>query len=243
MAGNCPANGFESLSAAMNRVIPVFFGALVLLSTLQATADVRKIVHPDGRVEYTNVAPAQKASVVSTYYKYRTADGTLAFSDEKPSGVDYESIRFDCYACKIDSSVNWETTPLFVDRYGPIIDRIAALHAVDAALVRAVIHAESAFNPKARSRVGAQGLMQLMPQTAAELGVGNPFDAEQNIDGGVRYLAGLLKRYDRDVRLATAAYNAGPGAVKEYGGVPPYAETQAYVKRIAILQRRYQSAD
>jgi soluble lytic murein transglycosylase-like protein len=106
-----------------------------------------------------------------------------------------------------------------------------------------VIHAESAFNPQARSRAGAQGLMQLMPQTAAELGVGNPFDAEQNIDGGVRYLAGLLQRYDQDVRLATAAYNAGPGAVQQYGGIPPYAETQAYVKRIEVLYRRYQMID
>jgi soluble lytic murein transglycosylase-like protein len=132
---------------------------------------------------------------------------------------------------------------LFADRYRDEIERIAALHDMDAALVRAVIHAESAFNPQARSRAGAQGLMQLMPQTAAELGVGNPFDAEQNIDGGVRYLAGLLQRYDQDVRLATAAYNAGPGAVQQYGGIPPYAETQAYVKRIEVLYRRYQMID
>lgn len=214
----------------------MFAGVLLSPSVL---AEMRRIVHPDGRVEYTNIAPAQKANVVSTYYKYRNVDGVLSFSDAKPRGVKYEMVHFDCFACKVDSTINWETTPLFADRYRDAIDRISALHDVDAALVRAVIHAESAFNPQARSRVGAQGLMQLMPQTAAELGVGNPFDIEQNIEGGVRYLAGLLKRYDQDVRLATAAYNAGPGAVQEYGGIPPYAETQAYVKRIAVLHRRY----
>jgi len=219
-------------------IFPLFTTAFLGLST-QAVAEVRKIVHPDGRVEYTNLAPSQKAQVVSTYYKYRNQGGVLSFSDEKPSGVQYEVIRFDCYACQVNSSVNWETTPLFTERYQQTIDRLAGQHGVDAALVRAVIHAESAFNPQARSRVGAQGLMQLMPPTAAELGVTNAFDAEQNIDGGVRYLAMLLKKFNGDTKLATAAYNAGPGAVGEYGGVPPYAETRAYVKRIAILHRRY----
>lgn len=229
--------------AAMYRYVYPLMFATLLLPSFHATAEMRKIVHPDGRVEYTNVAPEQKAAVVNTYYKYRNADGVLSFSDAKPSGVQYELVRFDCFACKVDSTVNWDTTPLFADRYRDEIERIAALHDMDAALVRAVIHAESAFNPQARSRAGAQGLMQLMPQTAAELGVGNPFDAEQNIDGGVRYLAGLLQRYDQDVRLATAAYNAGPGAVQQYGGIPPYAETQAYVKRIEVLYRRYQMID
>lgn len=226
--------------AAMSRYLYSFLlAALLPVSSLHA--EVRRVEHPDGRVEYTNIAPKQKANVVSTYYKYRNDNGVLSFTDEKPKGVKYEVIRFDCFACKVNSTVNWQTTPLFTDRYREPIDRLAALHGVDRALVQAVIHAESAYNPQARSRVGAQGLMQLMPQTAAELGVGNPFDPDQNIDGGVRYLAMLLKRYQGDVRLATAAYNAGPGAVQEYGGVPPYAETQAYVKRIAILQRRYQA--
>jgi hypothetical protein len=229
--------------AAMYRQLSVFVLAGLLLSAVPAQAEVRRIEHPDGRVEYTNIAPQQNATVVSTYYKYRNDKGVLSFTDEKPRGVKYEVIRFDCFACKVDSTVNWETTPLFADRYRESIDRIAERHGVDKALVRAVIHAESAFNPQARSRVGAQGLMQLMPETAAELGVGNPFDPDENIDGGVRYLAMLLERYNKDIRLATAAYNAGPGAVQEYGGVPPYAETQAYVRRIAILQRRYQVAN
>lgn len=215
----------------------------VLIASPLAQAEVRRIVHPDGRVEYTNIAPQQKAGVVSTYYKYRKDNGVLSFTDEKPSGVEYEVVRFDCYACQVNSTVNWETTPLFLEPYRNLVNRFADAHGVDPALVRAIIHAESAFNPAALSRVGAQGLMQLMPGTAGELGVTNPLDAEQNISGGVRYLAKLLKLYDGNTRLATAAYNAGPGAVGEYSGVPPYAETQAYVKRVAILHRRYQTVE
>ena len=226
----------------MHRLLYIVLAALWSLPSSHLNAEVRKIVHPGGRVEYTNIAPKQRADIVSTYYKYRNAQGVLSFSDEKPSGVKFEVVRFDCFACKVDSSVNWETTPLFTDRYRQTIDTLAKRHGVDGALVRAVIHAESAFNARARSRVGAQGLMQLMPQTASELGVTNPFDPAQNIDGGVRYLAMLLERYNRDTRLATAAYNAGPGAVQEYGGIPPYAETRAYVERVAILHRRYQMA-
>lgn len=226
----------------MFRHLPTLMLPLLLLPALDAAAEVRRIVHPDGRVEYTNLTPATPAPVVSTYYKYRNAEGVLSFSDAKPQGVRYEVVRFDCYACRVNAAINWETTPLFSDRYRDTIDRIAARHGVDAALVRAVIHAESAFDPQAQSRVGAQGLMQLMPQTAAELGVTRPFDIEQNIDGGVRYLARLLERYQQDVPLATAAYNAGPGAVSEFGGIPPYAETRAYVQRIQILQRRYRNA-
>jgi len=217
----------------------------MLLPGPELRAEIRKIVHPDGRVEYTNVAPGQKprAAVVNTYYKYRNEEGVLSFSDTRPQGVKYEVLRFDCYACRVDSPVDWETTPLFTDRYSDLIARSTARHGVDAALVRAIIHAESAFRPDARSRAGAQGLMQLMPETAKEMGVSNPFDAEQNIEGGTRYLSGLLERYNRDVRLAAAAYNAGPGAVEQYGGIPPYAETQAYVKRVQVLYRRYLELD
>lgn len=113
-----------------------------------------------------------------------------------------------------------------------LIERHAADQGVRADLVRAVIQTESAFNPYARSHKGALGLMQLMPQTASELGVVNPFDPAENIRGGVTYLRQLLDRYRDNEELALAAYNAGPGAVDRFGSVPPYRETRNYVARI-----------
>jgi len=105
--------------------------------------------------------------------------------------------------------------------------------------VRAIIHAESAFNPLALSHAGAQGLMQLMPPTARRFGVADSYDATQNIRGGVQYLAWLLRRYNGDLTLAAAGYNAGEGAVDRYRGVPPYSETQRYVQRVGVLAERY----
>jgi soluble lytic murein transglycosylase-like protein len=115
------------------------------------------------------------------------------------------------------------------------IDQAAARHNVDPSLVRAVIKVESNFNPNAISRKGAMGLMQLMPQTARRLNVVNPFDPEQNVDAGVRQLKQLMQSYGGDVKLTLAAYNAGPGAVARSAGVPHYAETRNYVKRITQL--------
>ena len=112
------------------------------------------------------------------------------------------------------------------------IREISLRHGVDPQLVESVIRAESAFNPTAVSRTGARGLMQLMPQTAAMLGVRNSFDPRQNIDGGVRHLRYLLNRYPGNLPLAVAAYNAGEGAVDSHRGIPPYAETQQYVQRV-----------
>jgi soluble lytic murein transglycosylase-like protein len=123
-------------------------------------------------------------------------------------------------------------------RYRGIIERAASKHGVNAALVAAVIHVESAFQPRAVSRKGAQGLMQLMPDTAARFGVRDAFDPEQNVSAGTRYLARLLGVFGDDVTLACAAYNAGPNVVRRYGGVPPYRETQHYVARIRRLLAR-----
>lgn len=116
--------------------------------------------------------------------------------------------------------------------YNDAIAEAADLYRLDPNLIRAVIHAESAFNPFAVSRAGAQGLMQLMPDVAAELDVLDPFNPRQNIFGGARYLRALLDRNRGNVDLAVASYNAGPGAVDRYNGIPPYRETRHYVKTV-----------
>jgi soluble lytic murein transglycosylase-like protein len=114
----------------------------------------------------------------------------------------------------------------------PIVSAAAQKYGVDPQLIKAVIQTESSGNPNAVSNAGAQGLMQLMPSNVTESGVTNPFDPAQNINAGVSQLSGYLKEYNGNIDQALAAYNAGPGAVKEYGGVPPYHETEEYIKKI-----------
>ena len=132
-------------------------------------------------------------------------------------------------ANKAPTSTNANASRAEIDS---LIEEYSAKNGLDADFVKAVVRQESGFNPKATSKCGAMGLMQLMPATAKGLGVTNAYDAEQNIYGGTKYLKGLLDRFDNNKELALAAYNAGPNAVKKYKGIPPYAETQNYVKSI-----------
>ena len=214
---------------------------LAFASSATCGDTINRIVHSDGSVEFSNVKSDSPLASdgAATVYRYQDQYGVMSYSGDRPANAPFSVIRFHCFACDTSSTVNWNTTPLFASRYNEQIVTAAKEFNVDPALVRAVIHAESAFNPRALSPKGAQGLMQLMPATANDLGVVNAMIAEDNIRGGAHYLAQMLARFQGDITLATAAYNAGPGAVSRHNGIPPYAETRAYVKRVGILYRRY----
>jgi soluble lytic murein transglycosylase-like protein len=225
---------------------PIFISLCTLLLTSGVLAnEIKQVRNSDGVVEFSNAdidvrKPTSINSNKTIIYKSLSNDGeSFSFSDQRPINGDFEVLAYDCYACNPTSKINWHTISLNKADYADTVKAMAKKYKVDAALVRAVIHAESAFNSKALSKKGAQGLMQLMPGTAKDLGVTNAFDIQQNIEGGVKYLAGLLKTFDGNIQLATAAYNAGPGAVKRFNGIPPYAETEVYVERVGILHQRY----
>ncbi len=183
---------------------------------------VYRIVRKDGSVEYTNLRPlaGNGAHAVTMLFSYIAT----------------------CVACDMRSPIRWGSVSLNLTAYADVIRAASVEYGVDEAFLRAIIHAESAFNPRALSLKGAQGLMQLMPGTASDMGVLDAFNTEQNIRGGARYLGLLLHDFGGNEQLAAAAYNAGPGAVQRYSGVPPYAETRVYVERVGTLRKRYGAA-
>jgi soluble lytic murein transglycosylase-like protein len=165
-------------------------------------------------------------------YYYKTNQGQLFFSDQQEHDGFQEYGRKKHQPARKITTVSYKAKishPREIDR---TIKSAAFIHKVDANLVRAIVKTESNFDPLAVSHKGAMGLMQLMPATAKYLQVRDPFDPQQNIRGGVKYIGKLLKQYRGNVKLALAAYNAGPGAVSRFNGVPPYPETVHYIKKV-----------
>lgn len=173
-------------------------------------------------------------------YRYEDDEGIIHFTDA-PTDRRFKIFMRDL---KKDKQLR---TKLQLSRsvnpaeYEHIISACASKYGVNASLIKAVIHAESGYNPNAVSRKGASGLMQLMPGTARSLKVSNSFDPKDNVEGGVKYLRFLLDTFHGDVSLAVAAYNAGLNKVAKYGGIPPYNETRTYVNRVLSYMQSYQA--
>lgn len=173
-------------------------------------------------------------------YRYVDENGITVLTNITPDKTRYNVENIGCYGTCVQG-VDWHSTPLRREDYREEILAASEIFGVDAALVRAIMHAESWFNHEAVSHAGAEGLMQLMPATQARFGVEDPFEPLENITGGVAYLAELLDMFDNDWELAAAAYNAGEGAVRRHDGIPPFKETREYLRRLRILYPRYQS--
>ncbi len=182
------------------------------------------------------VAYAASAGAADVTYKYREDDGTVWFTDRRPSGEDLKDYEYLGMRGRPPASSSCNVSQAELDRRAERIRtplrRLAERYDVDRRLIHAMVRVESCFDPHAVSRVGAQGLMQLMPATAKSLGVEQPFDILQNLRGGIEYFDQLKTRYDGNLRLALAAYNAGPAAITRHDGVPPYPETHDYLQRV-----------
>ena len=175
------------------------------------------------------------------YFVYKHEDGTTWYSDKNLPAKNYKLI-----ATIGRPTASVSCTGSISNRakdHAPIIQQYSDLYGVSQQLIKAIITVESCFDRYAVSRVGAKGLMQLMPQTAELMGVHNVFNAKDNIRGGTRYFRQMLELFEFDLELALAAYNAGPNAVKKYKGIPPYKETQGYVKKVIKHYNSFTEAD
>lgn len=186
-------------------------------------------------------APVPSKTSVTRVYGYRDKRGDLLLTNVAIPSMKAEFTKDFVTKGWSDAPFSSKRWRLNRDAFNDLILSNAQAQGVDPALVRAVIHAESSFNPDAVSPAGARGLMQLMPATAARFGVSQIYDPEENIRGGVTYLRFLLDKFNGDMRLAAAGYNAGEGAVMKYGGVPPYDETTNYVARVMDLHGQYRA--
>jgi hypothetical protein len=177
-------------------------------------------------------------------YRYEEKDGTIVYTNVPPPGAKKASKLKGTFSEAPAPTAPVKGRPRTPENLEPYITTAAARYRIPTALVRAIMHAESNFNSNAVSSKGASGLMQLMPGTASEMYVKDIFDHRDNIEGGVRYLRVLANMFDGDMTKMVAAYNAGPDAVRKYGGqVPPYAETQAYVRKVLQLYFHYKERE
>lgn len=210
-------------SAKSNRIVKIphrwaaffLFTCLCLICPCTALGDIYRYIDADGVMHFTNTP---------------TTQGYTLFLKEKRSDMVHPAQA---------RTRRFEAGP---DVYDNIILKAASSFGVDHALIKAVIHAESCFDPNAVSSKGARGLMQIMPQNDSSLNISNPFDPSQNIMGGTRYLKRMLIRYNEKLALALAAYNAGPSTVDKYKEIPPYEETQTYIQRVMALYSWYKSS-
>ncbi len=179
-------------------------------------------------------------SAQAALYTYRAPDGSWVFSDHALVDRQYQLVRKSEPRTHYPRNVKYRTLRRGDPAaYDPIILRMARAFGLEPALIKAVMHAESAFDRYATSHKGASGLMQLMPATAEQYGVRDIYDPVQNVRAGVNYLRDLMERFNNDMALVLAAYNAGENAVEQYRGVPPYSETRSYVVKVLTYRRRY----